>query len=167
MHGHEFVNDQLDSVGKSYDWSRHGQLMADLDAELAELNQKIRTLLSLHEFLVELDAICIRKIEAGQAAPNPEMARMLLTVLNRSQETSSSLLTQADAFMKKGIPVTGCAVLRMISRDPSDKLEMAGIARLALELDDGSPVPREMPLSDDVLSALSRSDKSHRHLGND
>ncbi len=167
MHGLEFVNDQLDSVAKSYDWSHHRELMADLDAELAELNQKIRTLLSLHEFLVELDAICIRKIEAGQAAPNPEVAKVLLSVLTRFQQTSSSLLAQADAFIKKGIPVTGCAVLRMISRDPSYKLEMAAIARLALELDDGSPVPREMPLSDAVLSALSKSGYPHRHLGND
>jgi hypothetical protein len=167
MHGLELINDQLEMVARgSIDWSRQGEVMDSVDAELAQLHQLIKMVISTHQYLIEIDDICAREIEAGKKSPNTEAHSLLEKALALFRHASAELLSAAREFTRKGIPVTDLGILRKIEADPGAGLYMAKMLRLASELDAGeNQPPREVPLSAQVHDALSRQSNPHRMIG--
>ena len=153
-----YANEQLDLISK-YDWGRHGESMKDVDAEMIQLKHRIDTMLSIHEFLTQFDAVCIRQIDAGKLSVNEVMCELFVHVLQRFQEEGRRLLLQADEFVKKGFRVPHVAVLRALTQDPGSDLEMAAIARESRTLNEGADAPKESAFDDEVLSALSNADR--------
>lgn len=166
MQGLQLVNDQLESVSRSIDWSRHGEEMVSLDAEVAELNQKIALVLSLHLFVVELDAICIREIDAGKASPDAEAHRLLDGALRKFQQTGAEIVAEAEGFIRKGIPITGIASLRKIVANPGDDLGMVRMMRAAEALGE-QELPREAPFDESVFRTVEEKGARYRHIGNE
>lgn len=167
MHGLALVNEQLETIARHTDWSRHGEYMASVDAELAQLNQMITAIQSLHGLLVELDAICFRDIERGKLHPDPEVHKLLLTALSKFQTAGTVILQAAEAFALKGIPVPGVAALRKIAKNPGDGLYMTELAKAAQALDAGGAKPPEVPFDEKSFDRIAQAGKAYRHLGND
>ncbi|HEY2589072.1 MAG TPA: hypothetical protein VGI81_25235 [Tepidisphaeraceae bacterium] len=168
MSGLELVNDQLRSVARHIeqtDWSRHGEHLAAVEAELVEMNLHVRLVLALHEFVQDLDAAITRDIESGKAAPSAEGHKHLLTALQLFAEICPEILSAAEEFSRKGFPVSGIGRLREIAADPSAGITMAEFARAAAAIDQGdSRPPAEAAIPPDAFSAAHEAGKPFRHL---
>jgi hypothetical protein len=151
-----YARDQL-SVA-SQDWSNHCNLMEGLDAEIAELNQRIRTLLGIRGYLSQLDGICIKRMTNGQMGADEELFQLWQEVIAKLGESARWMLGLANEFVVKGIPIPEVTQLRHLSENPGRDLEMADVIR---ELDS---VSKEQVFDDRAMERLAAEGRAFRHL---
>ena len=162
------VRDQLDAVSPPPDnWSDHGEIMAGVDAELAELNQRVRIILSLHEFVIELDAICWKQIGAGTVAGSEELYAVWSETIEKFQTASAAIIAKARPLTEKGYPLYGMANLRRLMLDAGDRLEMAALISTAKRLKSDAGTPAETPFDESILASVSKAGGPFRHVGNE
>jgi hypothetical protein len=167
MNGLEMVNEQLEVVSRHTDWSRHGELMAGVDSELAELNLQIKTVITLREYVGQLDDIASREILTGRKAPSLEGSDLFLKAIELFSRVSRALESQAEALARQGFRVDGLSRLREIAKDPAAGLSVVQMANAAKELDLGNGTLRETPFDDATFAANAEKGRNFRHLGND
>jgi len=118
----------------------------------------------LHEFLVELDAICWKQIGAGTLAATEEVFAAWSDTIEKFQTASAAIIAKAKPLTEKGYPLYGMANLRRLMIDAGDRLEMAAVISAAKRLH-VSPV--ETPFEGSVLDSLSKAGRPFRHIGNE
>jgi hypothetical protein len=167
MSGLAMVTDQLKAVARHSDWSSHAAHMNDVDAELAELNQQIKIVVSLRDFVGEMDDLLFRKITAGEIAPLTEGNELLGQAMELFALVCNEILPSAEDFARQGFPVAGISRIREIAANPSAGLMMAEIARTAAQMTapDGSIL--ESPIDPAIFDAATEKGKLFRHLGNE
>ena len=170
MNGLDLLNDQIAAVNRhveDVDWSRHDETMRSLDIEVGVVNQTVRTLLFLHQLLVETDALITSEIEAGKMPADAIVHRGMITAIENFSSAATKAVRMAGELVVKGIPINGFAALKRIAADPGSGLIMLEMATLSKELDSGANVPTEVQFTDRARAAAAAAGKEFRHLGND
>lgn len=150
MHALEQAHKQLDFVSSEYadqDSSGHNAEMRNLDSEIAAMEQRVALFLSTTDFLLQLDANCMSRIDVGEISPDHVQGPWtdVIAALHRACE---AVINDAEHFVKKGVRVAQIAKLRRLAEDPEAGLEMAKVVALAKRLDAGPDNnPRECSLS--------------------
>jgi hypothetical protein len=152
MNGLEMVNEQLEVVSRHTDWGRHGEFMAGVDAALAELNLQIKTVMTLREYVGQLDDIASREIFAGRKAPSLQDSALFLKAIKLFSRVSLALQSQAEVLARQGFRVDG---LREIAKDPAAGLSVIQMASAAKELDLENGTLREIPFDDSTTNVCS------------
>lgn len=167
MNGLAMVTDQLRAVARHTDWRDHGAHMDDEDAELAELNQQIKIVISLRDFVGQMDDHFSRQIAAGKLAAATQVHDLFLLAMDLFAEVCNAILPAAEDFARQGFRVEELPRFREIAANPSADLVTAMIAREAKRITASDGSVMETPFDPALFEAASKKGGEFRHLGND